>query len=109
MIKSRGYRIEIGEIETTLLSIEEVKKVVVVPIADELIGNRIAALIVPTRNGCVKKEEIIRYCSKKLPKYMMPEIIEIRESLPMTSSGKIDRKYLTQQMSHLSKGSLDGK
>jgi amino acid adenylation domain-containing protein len=107
MIKSRGYRIEIGEIETTLLGIEQIKKAVVVPIADELIGNRIAAIIIPSSEGCIQKEEIIRYCSQRLPKYMIPEIFDFQDSLPMTSSGKIDRKLLTQQMSLLFKGNSD--
>ncbi|MFC1658432.1 hypothetical protein ACFL1D_03480 [Candidatus Omnitrophota bacterium] len=48
MIKSRGYRIEIGEIETILSNHPLVKNVVVIPIPDELIGSRIAAVIVPS-------------------------------------------------------------
>ena len=40
MIKSRGYRIEIGEIETVLCNHPEIKNAVAVPIPDELIGNQ---------------------------------------------------------------------
>jgi L-proline---[L-prolyl-carrier protein] ligase len=95
MIKSRGYRIEIGEIETVLCNHPEVKTAVVIPIPDELIGNRISAVIVPLTPGKIEKEDILKYCSKYLPKYMVPEIFEFRDSLPATSSGKIDRKKLS--------------
>ena len=95
MIKSRGYRIEIGEIETVLCNHPKIKTAVVIPIPDELIGNRISAIIVPLTPNKIEKEDILKYCSKLLPKYMIPEIIEFRDSLPATSSGKIDRKKLS--------------
>ena len=94
MIKSRGYRIELGEIETVIANHEQVKNSVVIAIPDELIGNRIAAVIVPLSKGTIRKEDVIRYCATRLPRYMIPEIIEFRDSLPMTSSGKVDRKNL---------------
>ena len=106
MIKSRGYRIEIGEIETTLENCEQVKTAVIIPVSDELIGNRIAAIIVPSSDSCIQKKEIIRHCSQRLPKYMIPEIIEFHDALPMTSSGKVDRKKLTEQMGQIKPGGL---
>jgi non-ribosomal peptide synthetase component F len=92
MIKSRGYRIEIGEIETVLCNHPEIMTAVVIPIPDELIGNRIAAVIVPLKKGTVGREDIIKHCAIRLPKYMIPELIEFRDSLMMTSSGKVDRQ-----------------
>ena len=97
MIKSRGYRIEIGEIETVLCSHPEIKSAVVIPIPDELIGNRISAIVVPLSPGKIEKEDILKYCSPRLPKYMIPESIEFRDSLPTTSSGKVDRRELSTQ------------
>jgi len=95
MIKSRGYRIEIGEIETILCNHPEIKNAVVIPLPDELIGNRISTIIVPFTPGKINKEDILKYCSQQLPKYMIPEIVEFRDSLPTTSSGKVDRKKLS--------------
>ena len=94
MIKSRGYRIEIGEIELVLCSHPEVKHAVVIPIPDELLGNRISAIIVPLTPGSINKEDILQYCSRQLPKYMLPETIEFTDSLPATSSAKVDRNKL---------------
>ena len=99
MVKSRGYRIELGEIEAVIADHEQVKNSVVIAIPDELIGNRIAAVIVPLSKGAVGKEDVIGYCAMRLPKYMIPEVIEFRDSLPMTSSGKVDRKSLSQCLS----------
>lgn len=101
MIKSRGYRIELGEIETVIANHEQVKNSVVIAIPDELIGNRIAAVIVPLSKGTIRKEDVIRYCATRLPRYMIPEIIEFRDSLPMTSSGKVDRKNLSGILSKI--------
>ena len=95
MIKSRGYRIEIGEIETVLRNHPEIENAVVIPIPDELIGNRISVIIVPSMPGRMKKEDILQYCFQHLPKYMIPESVEFRDSLPITSSGKVDRKKLS--------------
>jgi amino acid adenylation domain-containing protein len=98
MIKSRGYRIEIGEIETVLCNHPEIKSAVVIPIPDELIGNRISAIVVPLNPGSIGKVDILRYCSKQLPRYMVPEIIEFCNSLTATSSGKVDRKQLSDEI-----------
>jgi amino acid adenylation domain-containing protein len=95
MIKSRGYRIEIGEIESVLCSHPEIRNAVVIPIPDELIGNRLSAIVEPLTPGKITKDDIVKYCSAQLPKYMIPEMIEFRDSLPTTSSGKVDRKKLS--------------
>ena len=95
MIKSRGYRIEVGEIETVLCNHPEIKNAVVIPIPDELIGNRLSVIIELSTPDTMTKDDIVKYCSALLPKYMVPEMIEFRDSLPTTSSGKVDRKKLS--------------
>ncbi len=95
MIKSRGYRIEIGEIETVLYSHPGIRNAVVVPIPDELIGNRLSVIVEPSVAGKLTRNDVIKYCSVRLPRYMIPEIVEFRDSLPTTSSGKVDRKKLS--------------
>jgi len=97
MIKSRGYRIEIGEIESVLCNHPEITNAVVIPIPDELIGNRISVIVVPSTAGRITRDDVLQYCAKQLPKYMIPEIVEFRDSLPTTSSGKVDRKKLSEQ------------
>ena len=98
MIKTRGYRVELGEIEAVIYSHPEVKEAVVVPVPDELIGNRMHAFITPQRTGGITKDEVLSFCGSKLPKYMVPDGISFMESLPKTSSGKMDRVALAQSL-----------
>jgi amino acid adenylation domain-containing protein len=94
MIKSRGYRIELGEIESVLLSHPEVKEAAVIAIPDPLIGNRIKAVVAAHTAGSLKQVDLQQYCSTRVPQYMVPESIEFHESLPKTSTGKVDRVRL---------------
>lgn len=96
MVKSRGYRIELEEIEAVLSGHPEIAAAVVIPIPDDIVGNRISAIITTAAGRSLAKENLAGYCAARLPKYMIPEIMEFRDSLPMTSSGKIDRKKLRE-------------
>jgi amino acid adenylation domain-containing protein len=96
MIKTRGYRVELGDIEAAIYSHPSVKEVVVVPLPDELIGNRLHAFISPHDGAKLSKEEVQAFCGTKLPRYMIPDTISFMTSLPKTSSGKMDRVYLAQ-------------
>jgi len=64
----------------------------VVGVPDSLRGEVVKAVIVP--KGNIKREEIISYCRKRLAGYKVPRIIEFRENLPKTASGKIKKAEL---------------
>jgi amino acid adenylation domain-containing protein len=96
MIKSRGYRIELGEIEAALYAHAAVKETAVAAIPDEKIGNRIKAFVCTHRPGMVTKADLQNHCASRIPRYMIPELIEFCDSLPKTSTGKVDRKRLSQ-------------
>jgi len=96
MIKSRGYRIELGEIESALLSHPGVREAAALAIPDEIVGNRIKAVVAVHAAQSLKPMELQHYCAARIPKYMIPEHIEFCESLPKTSTGKIDRVRLAQ-------------
>jgi acyl-coenzyme A synthetase/AMP-(fatty) acid ligase len=90
-IKSRGYRIELGEVESALYSHERVTEAVVVAIADELIGNRLAAVVV---GSDLTVEGVTRHCRTRLPHYMVPDDVLVVNELPKTSTGKVDRRAI---------------
>jgi amino acid adenylation domain-containing protein len=96
MIKTRGYRVELGDIETAIYSHPAVKEVVVVPIPDDMVGNKLHAIISARDGEFLTKEEILKYCGSKLPKYMIPDVVSFMATLPKTSSGKMDRFALAQ-------------
>jgi amino acid adenylation domain-containing protein len=93
-IKSRGYRIELGEIEAALLSHPSVKEVAVVAIPDEEVSNRIKAIVAPQNGDKLTAAQLQQHCAQRVPRYMIPDLIEFRESLPKTSTGKLDRVLL---------------
>ncbi len=90
-IKSRGYRIEIGEIEATLLAHPAVLEAIVLPVPDALIGNRLLATLVART---APPEDLMQFLAQRLPAYMLPQRLEWLESLPKTSTGKVDRQAL---------------
>ena len=98
-VKTRGYRVELGEIETRLAAHPAVDEVVVVAIPDEEITNRLKAVIVLKAGGEVTGDALKQHCATSLPRYMVPESVEFRTSLPRTSSGKVDRRALAESTS----------
>jgi amino acid adenylation domain-containing protein len=91
MVKTRGYRVELGEVETALYAHPAVREAVVLPVPDELLGNRLRAVICA---DSLTREEVLGHCRRRLPGYMVPDVVEFRAALPRTSTGKIDRAGL---------------
>jgi amino acid adenylation domain-containing protein len=93
MIKKRGYRIELGEIEAALYRHPEIKEAAVLAFADDD-GVPIKAFT-STRNGSkLSMIELKKFCSEHLPLYMVPDLFCSLESLPKTSTDKIDYQML---------------
>jgi acyl-CoA synthetase (AMP-forming)/AMP-acid ligase II len=93
MVKVRGYRVELGEVEATLYQHPAIREAAVLPVPDELLGSRLRAVI--TADGSdLTREDVLEHCRRWLPGYMVPDIIEFRETLPRTSTGKVDRAGL---------------
>lgn len=95
-IKSRGYRIELGEIETALHHHELVRECAVLPVPDDLVTNRILAFVALSEH--LEPHELKHFLQERLPPYMLPDHIEYADSLPKTSTGKIDRQALKNQI-----------
>ena len=95
-IKSRGYRIELGEIEAALYANPALVECAVVAIPDEVITNRLVACVVV--RGHVEESALIRSCAERIPRYMIPETFEFWDTLPKTSTGKVDRQTLTKEV-----------
>jgi amino acid adenylation domain-containing protein len=96
-IKSRGYRLELGEIETVIYTHPAVEEVAVIAIPHEEFTNEIKAIVAIRPKYELKHNELSTFCTQKLPKYMIPTIIEYRDFLPKTSTGKVDKTLLRQE------------
>jgi len=97
MIKTRGYRVELGEIEAVLVAHPAVDEAVALAIPDEAIGNTIRAIVTINDSRSLTSTELKRHCAEKLPPYMVPEEVEISDTLPRTGNGKIDRQRLLRE------------
>jgi amino acid adenylation domain-containing protein len=93
-VKTRGYRVELGEIESALLRHAAVAEAVALPIPDPEITNRLHAVVVPKPGAATDETALKQHLAGTLPRYMVPEAIAIMASFPRTSSGKVDRQAL---------------
>ena len=97
VIKSSGYRIGPFEIESTIMELPYVLECGVSAAPDEVRGQVVKASIVlvkGTEGTDALKKEIQDYVKKRTAPYKYPRIVEFKESLPKTTSGKIIRKKL---------------
>jgi amino acid adenylation domain-containing protein len=101
MVKVRGYRVELGEVEATLYRHPAIREAAVLPVPDELLGSRLRAVITTDGSGNLTRENVLDHCRRWLPSYMLPDIVEFREELPRTSTGKVDRVGLAQEQNVL--------
>ncbi len=99
-VKTRGYRVELGEIESVLHGHPAIDEAVVLALPDEAIGHRLAAVVVIRQKTEVSAAELQQHCAATLPRYMVPGTVEFRSSLPRTSSGKVDRQALVASVGH---------
>jgi amino acid adenylation domain-containing protein len=95
MIKRRGYRVELGEIEAGLYRHPLVKEAAVVAIDDEA-GVKIKAFLSCREEKHPSLIELKRFCSEHLPLYMIPDSFSWHDSLPKTSTDKIDYQRLKE-------------
>ncbi len=93
-VKIRGFRIELGEIETALRSHPAIKDAVVIAREDIPGKKRLVSYIVPRNGNAPGVSELLQMLKSKLPPYMVPSAFVPLPSLPMTPSGKVDRKNL---------------
>ena len=107
-IKSRGYRIELGEIEVCLRSHPALADAVAIAVPHDGWGTAIIACVVPNRGAVIASGDVKRHVAERLPRYMVPASVEIRDELPRTSTGKVDRRRLEEVVAGTLGGSGGG-
>jgi fatty acid CoA ligase FadD36 len=90
LIKSGGYRVGAGEIETALLGHPGVAEVAVVGLPDADLGQRIVAFVV----GEASPEQLIDYVARQLSVHKRPREVRMLDSLPRNAMGKVMKKEL---------------
>lgn len=95
-VKVRGYRVELGEIETVIAEQKGVREAVVI-VRDDGAGDKALLAYVVLKNDAEDSvEELKGELRNHLPEYMIPAALIRLESLPLTANGKIDRNALPE-------------
>src|SRR5262249_46676906 len=93
-VKIRGFRIELGEVEAVLGRHPSVKAVVVTASSDAGGEKRLVAHVVVQAGEPPSVSELRRFLLDELPGYMVPSAFVFVGSLPLTATGKVDRRAL---------------
>jgi amino acid adenylation domain-containing protein len=93
-IKIRGYRVELGEVESVLNQHPAVQQAVVIAQKDGSVVSRLLAFIVPSDKRPGLEIELMNYAQARLPEYMLPSMWVLLDFMPLTPNGKIDRNAL---------------
>jgi acyl-coenzyme A synthetase/AMP-(fatty) acid ligase len=93
-VKINGQRVELEEIEVALLRLPIVKEAVVAARTDSKGGSQLVAYVVSNKEAKDLTPELRDALNQRLPGYMVPNAFVFLESLPLTSTGKVDRRAL---------------
>ena len=95
-VKTRGYRVELGEVEAVLVSHKAVAEAAAFAVSRSE-GLQLIEAAVRLRDGASETEDaFLSFAAGGLPSYAVPVRIRILESFPRTTSGKIDRNQLSE-------------
>ncbi len=101
MIKKGGINISPAEVEDVLMRHPAVAQVGVVGIPDRQQGELLAAFVVPKPGSSPTPEDLVAHCRAVASRYKVPDFIEIRDALPVTTTGKLMRRDLKQMAADL--------
>ncbi len=93
-VKIRGFRVEPGEIETALRQHPGLREAVVAAWEHRPGEKRLVAYVIPANSASVSNVELRSFLKQRLPDYMVPSGFLVLDELPLTRSGKVDRRAL---------------
>jgi len=97
MIIRGGFNVYPRELEEVLLTHPEVSLAAVIGVPHPSHGEEVKAFVVRTPGAVITETDLIAWCKQTMAAYKYPRIVEFRDSLPMTATGKILKRELAQQ------------
>jgi fatty acid CoA ligase FadD36 len=94
IIKTGGYKVGAGEVETSIMAVPGVAEVAVVGVADADLGQRIVAAIVPTVGAQIDPEVVIDHVAQHLSIHKRPRVVHVVDELPRNALGKVQKARL---------------
>ena len=99
MIKSSGYRISPTEVESVLLEAGTVSEAAVIGIPDPVLGQSIKAVVALRDGAAFRADDLLAFCTARMPRYMVPSVVEVVDGIPKNSNGKVDYPLLRRRES----------
>ncbi|HSU84052.1 MAG TPA: amino acid adenylation domain-containing protein, partial [Thermoanaerobaculia bacterium] len=93
-VKVRGFRVELGEVESALLRHPRVRDAVVTAVSEAAGGHRLVAYYVPEGADGPAPAELRIHLRESLPEHMVPSLFVPLAELPLNANGKVDRRAL---------------
>ncbi|HML14232.1 MAG TPA: AMP-binding protein [Xanthobacteraceae bacterium] len=94
IIKTRGEKVSPKEVENALYALPGVREAAVVGVPDPVLGLALKAVIAADAQAKLTAHAVIRHCARHLEDFMVPKMVEFRDTLPKTESGKISRRLI---------------
>jgi acyl-CoA synthetase (AMP-forming)/AMP-acid ligase II len=98
MIKTSGYRVSPTEIEEEAYSTGMVRDAVALGMDDAKLGQRILLVASPAGSNGLDRAELISAMKRRMPSYMVPTAIVVRNEIPRSPNGKFDRAMLRKEL-----------
>ncbi len=95
MIIRGGFNVYPREVEEVLLTHDDVSLVAVVGVPHESHGEEIKAYVIRNEGASITEDELVAWSKDQLASYKYPRVVEFRDELPMTATGKILKRELT--------------
>jgi amino acid adenylation domain-containing protein len=92
IIKTRGEKVSPKEVENALYGLPGIREAAVVGVPDPILGLAIKAVVAADPGASLTAHDVIRHCARHLEDFMVPKMVEFRDALPKTESGKISRR-----------------
>lgn len=96
MIIRGGFNVYPREIEEVLMAHPDISLAAVIGIPDDSLGEEVKAFVILNAEAEISSEEIVAWCKENMAAYKYPRVVVIRESLPMTATGKILKRELRE-------------
>lgn len=97
MLKSSGFRISPTEVEEVLFQSGILREAAVIGLPDAALGHVIKAYVAPRDGETINLGTLLAFCAGRMPRYMVPKMVEVLEALPKTTSGKVDYPALRRR------------
>ena len=98
IIKSRGEKISPKEVETVLYALPGVREAAIIGVPDPILGASLKAIIALEPGVSLTRNDVLRHCAAHLEDFMVPKSVEIRQELPKSDNGKIDRRAIAADL-----------